>query len=170
VGDWGGADFGDLMSVMDHLVDQRIANPRQLYVAGYSYGGFMTTWTVGHTERFRAACISAPVSNLVSMFGTTDIPFFNEFESGGTPWGQPEYYAAHSPVTYLPNVTTPVQVLHWEGDLRCPIGQGEEVFQGLKKLGKEAVLVRYPGGFHIKRTPSQMEDYVQRHLDWFGEH
>jgi dipeptidyl aminopeptidase/acylaminoacyl peptidase len=170
VGDWGGGDFGDLMSVVDHLIDQGVADPEHLYVAGYSYGGFMTSWTVGHTDRFRAACISAPVSNLVSMFGTTDIPFFNEFESGGTPWEQPEYYAAHSPVTYLPQVTTPVQVLHWEGDLRCPIGQGEEVFQGLRKLGKEAVLVRYPGGFHIKRTPSQMEDYVQRHLDWFGEH
>lgn len=170
VGDWGGGDFGDLMSALDHLVEAGIADPERLYVAGYSYGGFMTTWTVGHTDRFRAACISAPVSNLVSMFGTTDIPFFNEFESGGTPWEVPEYYAAHSPVTYLPQVTTPVQVLHWEGDLRCPISQGEEVFQGLRKLGKEAVLVRYPGGFHIKRTPSQMEDYVQRHLDWFGSH
>lgn len=170
VGDWGGADFDDLMGAVDAVVEQEIADPEQLFVAGYSYGGFMTSWTVGHTDRFRAACVSAPVADLVSMWGTTDIPHFNEFESGGSPYEVPDYYAEHSPVTYLPKVNTPVQVLHWEGDLRCPIGQGEEVFQGLRKLGKEAVMVRYPGGFHVRRTPSQMADFVQRHLDWFASH
>lgn len=170
VGDWGGADFDDLMGAVDALVDRGIADPTRLYVAGYSFGGFMTTWTVGHTERFRAACVSAPVANLLSMWGTTDIPFFSEFEAGGSPWERPGYYADRSPVTYLPKVTTPVQVLHWDGDLRCPIGQGEEVFQGLRKLGKEAVMVRYPGGFHVRRTPSQMEDFVRRHLEWFAAH
>lgn len=170
VADWGGADFGDLMSALDHLVAEGIADPARLYVAGYSYGGFMTAWTVGHTDRFRAACVSAPVSNLVSMFGTTDIPYFNEHESGGSPWEVPDYYREHSPVTYLPRVTTPVLVLHWDGDLRCPVGQGEEVFQGLVKLGKEAVMVRYPGGYHIRRTPSQLIDWTQRHLEWFAAH
>jgi dipeptidyl aminopeptidase/acylaminoacyl peptidase len=170
VGDWGGADFADLMGAVDALVDKGIADPARLYVAGYSYGGFMTTWTVGHTDRFAAACISAPVTNLTSMFGTTDIPFFNEFEIGGTPWDHPELYAAHSPITYLPRINTPVQLLHWDGDLRCPVGQADEVFQGLKRLGKEVQLVRYPGGFHVMRTPSQLADFVRRHLDWFAAH
>ncbi|MGC8464556.1 MAG: S9 family peptidase [Acidimicrobiales bacterium] len=168
--DWGGEDYLDIMGAVDALVEQGRVDPDRMYVAGYSYGGFMTTWVVGHTERFKAACISAPVSNLVSMYGTTDIPHFNEFESGGSPWDAPEYYREHSPITYLPNVTTPVQVLHWEGDLRCPVGQGEEIFQGLLKLGKEAQMVRYPGGFHVARTPSQMCDYIERHLSWFGSH
>jgi dipeptidyl aminopeptidase/acylaminoacyl peptidase len=170
VKDWGGRDFQDLMGVLDLLIEKGVSDPKRLYVAGYSYGGYMTSWIIGHTSRFKAACISAPVTNLVSMYGTTDIPYFNAYESGGTPWEDPKYYLEHSPVTYLPQVTTPAQILHWEGDLRCPIGQGEEIFQGLRALGKEARMVRYPGGFHILRTPSQMQDYVERHLSWFDGH
>ncbi len=169
-GDWGGADFADLMGVVDDLVADGTADPERLYVAGYSYGGFMTTWTVGHTDRFRAACISAPVADLTSMWGTTDIPFFNEHEIGGTPWEAPAAYAERSPLTYLRNVTTPVQLLHWDGDLRCPVSQSDEVFQTLRRLGREVVLVRYPGGFHVVRTPSQMVDFVERHLGWFADH
>jgi dipeptidyl aminopeptidase/acylaminoacyl peptidase len=170
VGDWGGGDFEDLMGAVDALVDKGVADPSRLYVAGYSYGGFMTTWTVGHTDRFRAACISAPVLDLVSMYGTTDIPFFSEYEMGGTPWERPELYRERSPLSYLTDITTPVELLHWDGDLRCPVSQADELFQGLRRLGREAVLVRYPGGFHVARTPSQMADFVQRHLDWFAAH
>jgi dipeptidyl aminopeptidase/acylaminoacyl peptidase len=170
VGDWGGADYEDLMGAVDHLVSTGVADPERLYVAGYSYGGFMTSWTVGHTDRFAAACVSAAVTDLLSMWGTTDIPNFAEYELGGLPWERPNVYAKDSPVTYLSDVTTPVQLFHWEGDLRCPIGQTEEFFQGLRKLGCEVVMVRYPGGFHIVRSPSQMVDYVARHLDWFNRH
>lgn len=170
VGDWGGADFEDLLGAVDHLVERGDADPQRLYVAGYSYGGFMASWAVGHTGRFAAACISAPVADMASMWGTTDIPNFSEFEMGALPWERPDVYAKHSPVSYLPDVKTPVQLFHWEGDLRCPIGQADEVFQGLRKLGREVVMVRYPGGFHIVRTPSQMADFVTRHLDWFNTH
>jgi dipeptidyl aminopeptidase/acylaminoacyl peptidase len=170
VGDWGGADFQDLMGAVEHLVDTGVADRKRLYVAGYSYGGFMTGWTVGHTDRFAAACVSAPVSDLTSMWGTTDIPDFAEHELGGLPWEKPDLYAALSPITYLPRVTTPVQLFHWDGDLRCPPGQADEVFQGLRRLGRETVMIRYPGGFHIVRSPSQMIDFVERHLAWFGSH
>ncbi len=170
VGDWGGADFEDLMGAVDQLVHAGVADPKRLYVAGYSYGGFMTSWTVGHTDRFAAACVSAPVTDLASMWGTTDIPGFAAFELGGFPWEQPEFYRAHSPITYVSKVRTPVQLFHWEGDLRCPIGQAEELFQGLRKLEREVVMVRYPGGFHIVRSPAQMVDYVARHIEWFNTH
>jgi dipeptidyl aminopeptidase/acylaminoacyl peptidase len=170
VGDWGGKDFEDLMAGVDELIKRGISDADRLYVGGYSYGGFMTSWTVGHTDRFRAAVVGAPVSNQVSMFGTDDIPMFDVYELGGTPFDQPEVYRERSPVTYLPNVNTPVLLQHWEGDLRCPIGQSEEIFQGLKMLDKKVEFVRYPGGSHVLQSPSQQVDRMKRILDWYSDH
>jgi len=170
VGDWGGKDFEDLMVGVDELVRRGIADPDRLYVGGYSYGGFMTTWTVGHTDRFRAAIVGAPVANQISMVGTDDIPRFDVYELGATPFDNPEEYRQRSPVTYLANVKTPVLLVHHEGDLRCPIGQSEEIFQGLKMLGKEVEFARYPGGFHVARTPSQQVDRMKRGLAWYESH
>jgi len=170
VGDWGGKDFEDLMTGIDELVRRGIADPDRLYVGGYSYGGFMTTWTVGHTDRFRAAIVGAPVANQISMVGTDDIPRFDVYELGATPFDNPEEYRQRSPVTYLANVKTPVLLVHHEGDLRCPIGQSEEIFQGLKMLGKEVEFARYPGGFHVARTPSQQVDRMKRGLAWYESH
>jgi dipeptidyl aminopeptidase/acylaminoacyl peptidase len=140
-------------------------------VTGYSYGGFMTTWIVGHTQRFKAAVAGACVSNTYSFWGTSDIGTgFGQYEHGGAlPHAVPEHYLARSPVHHLTGCETPLLLLHHEGDLRCPIGQSEEVFAVLRKLGKEAVLVRYPGGYHTYAThaPSQRVDAMQRTNEWF---
>ena len=170
VGDWGGKDFEDLMAGVDELVRRGIADPDRLYVGGYSYGGFMTSWTVGHTDRFRAAVVGAPVADTLSMFGTGDIPRFSVYEMGATPFDDPDEYRARSPVTYLSNVKTPVLLLHHEGDLRCPIGQSEEIFQALKLLDREVEFIRYPGGSHGVHTPSQQVDRIKRGLAWYESH
>jgi dipeptidyl aminopeptidase/acylaminoacyl peptidase len=130
----------------------------------------MTTWTVGHTDRFRAAVVGAPVADATSMFGTSDIPRFSVYELGASPFDDPHEFRARSPVTYLPNVKTPVLLVHQEGDLRCPIGQSEEVFQALKMLGKEVEFVRYPGGSHGVHSPSQQVDRIKRGLAWYESH
>ena len=168
--DWGGADFDDLMACVDDAVGRGIADPDRLTVGGYSYGGFMTAWTVGHSKRFRAAVVGAPVIDHVSMIGTTDIPGFSRFELGGTPWDRPEEYVKRSPLTYLPDVTTPVLIHHWDGDLRCPIGQAEELYTALRLLHKDVEFVRYPGGSHISRSPSQAVDRTARIIDWVTSH
>ena len=85
VGDWGGADFEDLMGAVDKLVHAGVADPDHLYVTGYSYGGYMTSWAVGQTDRFAAACVAAPVTDLATIWGTTDIPNFVEHEVGAPP-------------------------------------------------------------------------------------
>ncbi len=170
VGDWGGGDYRDLMAGVDLLVERGIADPDQLYVGGYSYGGYMSSWIVGQTGRFRAACIGAPLTNLASAFATGDIPHVLAEEIGGTPLAAPEAYVRRSPVTYLENARTPVQLLHWEGDLRCPIGQSEEVFSALKLRGVEVEMVRYPGGSHVGRTPAQDVDSIRRTLEWYAAH
>jgi dipeptidyl aminopeptidase/acylaminoacyl peptidase len=172
VRDWGGRDHEDILAGVDKLVDEGIADPDRLFIGGYSYGGFMSTWAIGHTDRFRATVIGAPVSNQVSMFGTGDIPLFDMHEIGGTPLQEPEEYRSRSPVSHLANVNTPVLLLHHEGDLRCPIGQSEEIFHALKLLGKEVEFVRYPGGFHTYNThaPSQTVDYARRIVGWYDRH
>ena len=160
------------MAGVDEMERRGVADPERLYIGGYSYGGFMSCWTAGHTGRFQATVVGAPVSNQVSMFGTGDIPLFDIHEIGGTPFENPEEWRERSPVTYLANVETPILLVHHEGDLRCPIGQSEEIFQGLKVLGKEVEFVRYPGGFHTYNThaPSQIVDRTKRTIDWYNSH
>jgi dipeptidyl aminopeptidase/acylaminoacyl peptidase len=172
VRDWGGRDFDDIMAGVDELIARGIADPDRLYIGGYSYGGFMSTWAVGHSDRFQATVIGAPVANQVSMFGTGDIPLFDMHEIGGTPLDNPDEYRMRSPVSYLGAVKTPVLLLHHEGDLRCPMGQSEEIFQTLKALGKEVEFVRYPGGFHTYNThaPSQTIDHARRIIAWYDGH
>lgn len=169
VTDWGGADFEDIIVGADALIERGVVDPARMCIGGYSYGGFMASWAVGHTDRFKAALVGAPVSNQASMFGTGDIPLFDMHEIGGLPQQNPEEYAVRSPVTYLGNVTTPVLLVHHEGDLRCPIAQSEEIFHALRAMGKKVEFVRYPGGFHTYNThaPSQAVDRISRTVAWF---
>jgi len=170
VGDWGGNDYEDLMRGVDWAIEQGIADPERLLVTGYSYGGFMTSWVVGHTNRFRAAVCGAPVSDLVSFYGESDIgTTFGQFEHGGPVWERWDEYRARSPLFHIKNCRTPFMLLHWEGDLRCPIGQSEELFAVLKKLGREVVFLRYPGAFHtyVTHAPSQRVDAITRTGEWF---
>jgi dipeptidyl aminopeptidase/acylaminoacyl peptidase len=169
-GDWGGGDCDDILACCDDLIERGVVDAGRLFVSGGSYGGFMTTWLVGHTDRFRAATAVAAVIDQRSMALTTEITEFDVFNMGGTPWARPDEYEKRSPLTYLPAVRTPVLVVHWEGDLRVPIGQGEELYTGLRLLGKEAEFVRYPGGFHIMRTPAQAVDMISRILAWNEQH
>jgi dipeptidyl aminopeptidase/acylaminoacyl peptidase len=169
VRDWGGEDYEDILGAVDALVAQGVADKKRLFIGGYSYGGFISAWAVGHTDRFRAAWVGAPVSNHVSMFGTSDIPLFDMHEIGGLPQDNLETYVDRSPVTYLREANTPVLLLHHEGDLRCPIAQSEEIFNAMKAMGKTVEFVRYPGGFHryMTHAPSQTIDRVKRQIAWF---
>ena len=169
--DWGGEDYLDLMAAVDHVLRRPYVDGSRLGVHGYSYGGFMTSWIVGHTRRFKAAVVAAPVTNLVSMYGTTDIAVvFGEQQWGGPPWANFDAYVERSPITYAPQVRTPVLLLHGEADVRCPIGQSEEYYVALKRLGKTVEFVRFPGGFHGFVTGGHLamrQAYYDRVLEWF---
>ena len=170
-GRWGEYDLPEQLGAVDALVAEGIADGDRLAVAGYSYGGYMTAWTIGHTDRFRAAVVGAPVTNLESFHGTSDIgPWFGLFEMQGDLAGSRETYRRLSPVNYVDRVTTPTLILHGEADDRCPIGQGEEFFVGLVAAGKApAELVRYPGQSHLfvgTGRPSHRVDYTRRVVEW----
>jgi dipeptidyl aminopeptidase/acylaminoacyl peptidase len=171
VGDWGGADFRDLMACVDHLVSTGVSDPEHLGIMGWSYGGFMTSWTITQTNRFKAALPGAIVGNRHSFYGSSDIGyFFGEHHFGGTPWGEPEKLLSRSAINFAERVETPVLFMHGESDLRCPIEQTEQFFTALRRQGKSAVMVRYPNEFHGISQPRHKLDRYQRILAWFDYH
>jgi dipeptidyl aminopeptidase/acylaminoacyl peptidase len=175
LGHYGERDYQDLMECVDHALEAVDGlDVERLGVSGGSYGGFMTNWIVGHTQRFKAAVSSRGISNWVSMYGTSDIGFFFNVEHvGGTPWGAPERYRDKSPLTYVENVTTPILLTHGEKDLRCPIEQAEQFFVALRRLGKTAALARFPEEDHeLSRsgTPNRRMERLRLITSWFRRH
>jgi dipeptidyl aminopeptidase/acylaminoacyl peptidase len=172
--DWGGEDFLDLMAVLDAALEQPYTDRERTGIWGYSYGGFMTAWTIGHTQRFKAAVCGAPCFDLESMYGTSDISHaWGRYEWGGTPHEASEAFAAHSPSTFAHRATTPTLIIQGEADHRCPIGQGEQMFVALKQAGCEVEFARYPGGAHAMLRvgpPSHRTDMLERLLGWFTDH
>ncbi len=172
LGDWGGQDFQDIMLGVDQCIARGIVDPERMVVTGYSYGGFMTMFIIGHTDRFKAAVPMAAVSNLVSFVGTSDLGFWLVTQAQGYPW-DPEraaYYRERSPLTHAPDVTTPTMIVHPENDLRCPIEQSEQFYMTMKMIGKTPVeLVRVPAAWHGGTTkPSFFRP--EKALEWFGKY
>ncbi|MFQ3669645.1 MAG: S9 family peptidase [Fimbriimonadaceae bacterium] len=146
-GHWGGKDWEDIRSVKDWMKTLPFVDPGRLGVMGGSYGGYLVNWTVGHTEDFRAAITDRCVSNLVSKSLNSDYPYFPGKYWKGRPYGDLEAIAdlwRDSPIAYFDRVQTPMLIIHSEGDLRCHIEQGEQVFTALRERGVPARFVRYP--------------------------
>lgn len=171
---WGSLDYDDLMGVVDTALEQfDFIDADRLGVIGGSYGGYMTSWIVGHTNRFRAAVSERAVNNLISMFGSSDLFWVFERQFGGPLWDNVEAYLERSPSTYAKNIETPVLVLHSEQDLRCNIEQGEHLFTLLRLLGKETEMVRFPAESHeLSRAGSPIHRVIRFEtiLDWFDRH
>jgi dipeptidyl aminopeptidase/acylaminoacyl peptidase len=173
VGDWGGKDFQDLMAGLDAAIARGGVDPDQLGVAGGSYGGYMTNWAVGHTDRFKAAITMRCVSNLATMFGTSDIGWFMHDVMGTLPWEGLEQWMDRSPIKYVASVRTPLLILHSDTDLRCPISEAEQMYGALKYLGRVVKLVRFEGQTHdLSRNGHPRSRLIRlRHiLDWLGAH
>jgi dipeptidyl aminopeptidase/acylaminoacyl peptidase len=172
-GQWGIPDFDDLMAAVDHVLALGFVDEKRMAVAGGSYGGFMTAWVIGHTNRFRCAIADRGVYNLVSMAGQSDFPWDNS-NFDGYAWDWSDVLLRHSPLTYSRNVTTPVMILHSEGDLRCPVGQAEEYFAALKALGKEVVFLRFPAesnhGLSRGGPPDLRVARLKANAEWFRRH
>jgi dipeptidyl aminopeptidase/acylaminoacyl peptidase len=168
--DWGGKDYEDDQAGVDRVIEMGIADPDRLAVMGWSYGGFMTSWTITQTHRFKAAAIGAGVTDLWSFTGTADIPSFLPDYFGGEPWAQFDAFQKHSPITYVKNVTTPTLVLHGEADARVPTSQGYEYYHALKRQGVTAKMVVYPRQPHGPTEPKFILDIMQRHLDWMDKY
>ncbi len=147
--DWGGADYADLMAWVDYVAKRPYIDTERMGVTGGSYGGYMTNWIIGHTDSFAAAVTQRSVSNLISMYGSSDFNWAFQEEFGNVPpWEDVENYWRQSPIKYIGNAVTPTLVIHSENDMRCPIEQGEQVFVALKRLGVDTKMVRFPDEPH----------------------
>jgi dipeptidyl aminopeptidase/acylaminoacyl peptidase len=134
----------------------------------------MTNWIIGHTNRFKAAATQRSVSNLISMYGSSDGNWIFQMEFGNKPpWQSFENYWRQSPLKYIGRAKTPTLVLHNEGDFRCAIEQGEQVFVALKKLGVDAEMVRFPDEPHGMSRTGRTDRRIQRlkHIvRWFDRY
>ena len=168
--DWGGGDYQDIMMGVDFLIEQGIADPDRLIVGGSSYGGYMTTWMITHTDRFKAACNVCGVINLVSFYAQTDIPSFMSLYFAGPPSQGLELYRERSPINHVDCAQTPTLILHGEEDIRVPLPQSEEFYAGLKATGVETIFVKYPREGHSIGEPRHQLDMLKRQLAWYNRY
>lgn len=167
--DWGGGDYQDIMSGVDAMIQRGIADAERLGVMGWSYGGFMTSWIITQTKRFRAASVGAGVTNLMSFTGTADIPGFIPDYFGGEFWDVFDRWRAHSAMFNIKGVSTPTLIQHGEQDLRVPISQGYELYNALKRQGVPTRMVVYPRQPHGIQEPRLQLDAMKRNLEWFEQ-
>jgi dipeptidyl aminopeptidase/acylaminoacyl peptidase len=168
-GDWGNLDFEDVMSGVDYAESHYNVDPQRLGVTGYSYGGFLSNWIIGHTTRFAAAVVGAGISNWISDYGTSTMARTKESEFYGPPWDLRAHtlLVSRSPIEYVANVTTPALYLHGESDMMNPIEQSEQMYTALKKRGVPARFVRYADTYHGGWTPWNMVNRYYEELRWF---
>lgn len=168
--DWGGADYQDLMSGVDKVIEMGVADPERLGVMGWSYGGYMTTWIVTQTKRFKAASAGAPVTNLMSFNGTADIPAFVPDYFGGQFWEALDLYQKHSPIFNVKGVTTPTMIEQGDADVRVPISQGYEFYNALKVQGVPTRMLVLPRQPHGPNEPKMQLAAMNANLEWFDKY
>lgn len=169
-GDWGGGDFHDMMAGVDKAIEMGVADPERLGVAGWSYGGYMTSWAITQTHRFKAASIGAPVTDLASMNGTADMWTFTPDYMLAESWEKPEMYTRHSPVYNAKGVTTPALIQQGSDDTVVPLGQGKEYYNALQAQGVPVRMVVYPRSGHSPRESKIVRNIMQENLAWFDKY
>ncbi len=172
--DWGGEDYFDNLAALDAVLMRPYADPERTAIYGYSYGGYVCSWALGHTDRFKAAVCGSPMFDLLSCYGTADYAGRGiEIHLGGRPQDIRDEYIRRSPSTYIHHATTPTLVIEGEDDQRVPMNQAEQLFVLLKKAGVETQFARYPGGSHMFFAfgiPEHRADFLRRTLEWYRSH
>jgi dipeptidyl aminopeptidase/acylaminoacyl peptidase len=168
--DVGGGESRDLVAGAIAMVDREIADPDRLGIAGWSWGGYLTAWTITQTSIFRAAVMGAGLANMVSDHGQGDIPSANLLYYPGQPYHHMEAYWKSSPIRYVASVRTPTLILHGEEDARVHPAQGMEFFRALKTLGVPVRFVRYPREKHRIEERAHQIDLMHRIIDWFDRY
>jgi dipeptidyl aminopeptidase/acylaminoacyl peptidase len=168
--DWGYGDYEDVISGVDKVIEMGIGDPDKQFVMGWSYGGYLTSFIVTKTNRFKAASMGAGLPNLISMVTTTDIQDYLVAHMGSEFWNDYETYEKHSAIYQIKNTTTPTQIIHGANDLRVPFTQGQEFYRALERLGVDTEMIVYPRTPHGPREPKFLMDVSDRILTWFEKY
>ena len=171
-GKWGRDDWSDVKAFTAWVARRSFVDAKRVGILGGSYGGYMTCWAVGHTNRYKAAVAQRNAADFWVHWGSSDFGWFrSKFFGGRHPWEAPKAYHDQSPAFWAKNVKTPLLLIHSEGDLRCPIAESEMMFTAVKLLDKAPCeLVRFEGEFHgLSRggKPRNREERLKRIVDWF---
>ncbi len=164
--DWGNKDYEDVMAAVDHAIERGIADPERLGVGGWSYGAMLTNYVITKTDRFRAAISGSSEFNYLSNYGTDHYQLEWELELG-LPWVETERWIRLSPFFQVEKIVTPTLVLCGQEDWNVPLLNSEQLYQSLKRLGRETELVIYPGEGHGISRPSFQRDRLERYLAWY---
>ena len=168
--DWGGKDFQDLMAGVDYVIKMGVADENKMGVMGWSYGGFMSSWIVGHTNRFKVASIGAPVVDLSHQNLTDDIEGFLPSYFKSNPWDDWSKYDAHSPLRFVQNVKTPVMLQHGEADLRVPFSNSVMFYNALRRRDVPVRLLALPRQPHGPQEPRMVLKTMQTNVEWFDKY
>ena len=173
-GDWGRPALSDVERILDEAIERGYADPNKTAIMGGSYGGYLTAWAVGHTDRFACAIADRLVGNLHSMSGTSDFPWAHGTYYGGNAWDDPADLWRNSPLAYAGKINTPLLLIHSDGDLRCPVSQAEELFAALRLQKKPVEFVRYSAetshGLSRSGPPDMRLDRLRRNLAWLDKY
>ena len=167
--DWGNKDYEDVLAAVDTAIAMGVADPDRLGVGGWSYGGILTDHVISKTTRFKAAISGASEFNYLANYGNDHYQRQWEAELG-LPWQHTELWIKLSPFYRLDKIVTPTLVLGGDADLNVPIIGGQQLYQGLKRLGRETELVVYPGETHSIRRPSFQQDRFERYIAWYTKY
>ncbi|MCC6350851.1 MAG: S9 family peptidase [Candidatus Eisenbacteria bacterium] len=169
---FGEVEQADIESGVDELIRERLADPKRLYFGGWSWGGYITTWTIGHVQRYRAAVAGAAVSDVFHSYSLSDINHgvAARWEFEGDPWRQPEHFDRVNPIRFVTNVRTPLLLLHGQADRRVPFAESVQFYRALADLGREVEFWAYPREDHGFVEPAHRADYIRRWADWYDAH
>jgi len=168
--DWGGKCYQDIMALLDFASTLPGVDASRACAMGGSFGGYMTNWIEGHTDRFKCLISHAGPSSLEAKYGTTDELWFPEWDIGGTPWDNPDAYARWSPHKFAKNFKTPMLVIHGANDFRVPLEQALVMFTYLRRQNVEAKLVVFPDEDHFVSKPLNRKFWYETVVDWLTKH
>lgn len=168
--DWAGEDVQDILAGMDALIAKGMVDTSRIGVMGWSYGGYLTTWLIGHSDRFRAASAGAPVTNLLAIQGTSNISTFGADYFGGRLWEIPQLFRERSPLYAVEHMQTPLLLQHGSQDSIVPLGQSTQLYNLLRRLDRDVTMIVYPNQGHSLSDPSHILHHLHTNLEWFEEY